>query len=106
MWIFMNDAFVSIVQERGEPDKLRVRARIKGDIERALPDAVGDVFEPKRSDYRYHAVLPRDYVVAMVASRLSDVDYPDFKSSVPDKARKCSYSDVWGVMHRAQEAAT
>jgi hypothetical protein len=35
MWLFCEKGFVSIVVDRDDPDRLLVRARVKGDIERA-----------------------------------------------------------------------
>ena len=33
MWVFLSDAFLSIVAHRDDPDALLVRARRQGDIE-------------------------------------------------------------------------
>jgi hypothetical protein len=38
MGIFLNDAFLSIVDKDGDGTTLLVRARRKGDIERVFPD--------------------------------------------------------------------
>ena len=39
MWIMLSDAFFSIVSKNCGPDELMVRARRKGDIEKAFPGA-------------------------------------------------------------------
>jgi len=39
MWIYMNNAFLSIVQDDDVPGMLLVRARRSGDIESVFPDA-------------------------------------------------------------------
>lgn len=101
MWIFLNNAMLSIVEERGNKALLRVRARLDGDIERVLP--LAEVFEPEGSDYRFHAVVQRSYVELVMAEAVRKIDYPDFKSSVRNRKRHDNYARVWGVMRNAQE---
>jgi hypothetical protein len=48
MWIFANNAFVSIVEFRDEPDMLLIRARLPGDIQAMFPDA--EVLEYTETD--------------------------------------------------------
>ena len=42
MWIFLNNSFLSMVENRNNKEELLVRSRIKGDIEKVFPDS--DVF--------------------------------------------------------------
>jgi hypothetical protein len=35
--------------------------------------------------------------------KLMQIQSPNYKGSVPDKARHDAYAGVWGVMHREQE---
>jgi hypothetical protein len=103
MWIFLNDAFLSIVEERDDYRLLRVRARIGEDIARVFPDA--KVRERGRldADYRYVALIDRDTVVKTIASEVSRIDYRNFKGSVSETARHDAYLRVWGVMVDEQE---
>ena len=55
MWIQFNNAFLSIVENRGNKLELLVRARIKGDIEKIFPEA--DVFADDSADYKYRAFI-------------------------------------------------
>jgi hypothetical protein len=105
MWIFTNDAFVSIVAVRDDPDKLLVRARFKRDLTNLLPGA--RVRTTPDGDYRFRAVVSRDVVLGFIADRIEAIDYPNFKDSVPerDRARHDAYLRVWGVMHAAQRDA-
>lgn len=97
MWIMMNDAFVSIVADRESRSFLRVRARLEGDIERVFPGAeVQD--RGQRADYRFLALVPRADVARVVAQRILDVGYDNFKSSVPERDRHDAYLSVWSVM--------
>ena len=108
MWIFLNNAFLSVIDpkakyEGGGPkgDKLLVRARIRGDIEAVFPRA--KVTETPDRDYRFRALLPREAVVAAMMHAVESIDYSNFKGSVPQKARHDAYAGVWGVMYREQE---
>lgn len=109
MWIFLNDAFLSIIDPKAAytggkgpvSNKLLVRARIKGDIERAFPEA--NVTETPNRDYRFRAMIDRREVADTMAARVMAMDYGNFKGSVAEKARHDAYTGVWRVMHREQE---
>ncbi len=103
MWILMNDAMLSVVRHTGQPDKMLVRARLAGDIERVFPSA--QVTVGGGSDYRFRAVLPEKEVADAVSERLLDINYGNFKASVREPKRHDAYFKVWDVMHRMQEAA-
>ncbi|MGZ3519201.1 MAG: hypothetical protein ACXVAM_18880 [Vulcanimicrobiaceae bacterium] len=96
MWIFFNDAFLSIVADRNDDVRLLVRARIAGDIERAFPEA--EVRLTPHADYPYRASVRRDEVAAALASRANEIAYANFKSSVGDARRHDAYMDVWTAM--------
>jgi hypothetical protein len=105
MWIHLNDAFLSIVANRDDPESLLVRARVAGDIERTFPSA--EVLETPEADYRYRATLPRSEVARVLAERVAAIDYRNFKKSVAphDQARHDAYMKVWGVMYGLQGRA-
>jgi len=96
MWIFLNDAFLSIVDKDGDGTTLLVRARREGDLERAFPGA--DVHETRDHDYRYRAQVNRETVAQAIADLVRHVDYSNFKSTVRDPARHAAYMGVWEVM--------
>lgn len=109
MWIFLNNAMLSIVDPQGtyaggsgpKSAKLLVRARIAGDIEAVFPHA--KVERTPSRDYLFRALLGRVDVIAALARSVQDMDYANFKGSVTDQARHDAYLGVWGVMHREQE---
>jgi hypothetical protein len=101
VWIFLNDAFVSIVADRHNDNRFLVRARFAGDIERLWPDA--EVLVGAGSDYLFRAFLPRQLVAEVLAQRLLYVDYGNFKGSVRDWDRHSAYLGVWNEMSRAQQ---
>ncbi len=102
MWIFLSDAFLSIVDKGGDGTTLLVRARKAGDLERVFPEA--DVQETPHNDYRYRARLPRERVAQALADAVRTIRYPNFKGTVQNHARHEAYMDVWGSMYRFQRA--
>lgn len=100
MWIFLNNAFLSIVDKGGDGSTLLVRARQEGDIERVFPKA--DVKETPRNDYRYRARLGREEVAQAVAESVRAIGYPNFKATVKEPDRHDAYLGVWEVMYHYQ----
>lgn len=100
MWVFQNHAFVSVVSHRTQRDRLLVRSRIAGDVERAVP--VANVFEDPSADYRYRAIVSRDEFKRAMSDAVDRIDYDNFKGSIPnrDRVRHDAYMGVWGVMAR------
>jgi len=101
MWIFLEDAFLSIVDKDGDGTTLLVRARREGDLERAFPGA--EVHETRNHDYRFRAQVDRETVARAIADRVRRVAYPNFKDTVRDPARHTAYMGVWEVMYRYQQ---
>ena len=100
MWIFLNDAFLSIVDKGGDGSTLLVRARQHGDLERVFPGSL--VQDTPSNDYRFRARIPRDQVAATMASAIASIGYTNLKGSVQDQLRHEAYLGVWEVMHRYQ----
>ena len=103
MWIFLNNAMLSIVAHRRKPDTLLVRARVKGDIEAVFPQVA--VFSLTNADYHYRAEVPRSEVAAALAQQIQEMAYDNFKRSVKDHARHDWYMDVWSLGHAVQQTA-
>ena len=101
MWIFLNNAFLSIVDKGGDGTTLLVRARRKGDIERLFPEAL--VERTPRNDYRYRARIDRDTVAQTIAESLRAITYGNFKDTVEEADRHDAYMGVWQIMHRYQQ---
>jgi hypothetical protein len=96
MWIFLNDAFLSVVEHRDDPDMLLVRARCSGHIEAVFADA--EVLEKDSTDYRYSAVLPREWVALALADRVRQIAYPSFKDSIKDEDYHSAAFSAWEAM--------
>ena len=104
MWIIMNDAFLSVVQNIYDEDELLVRARVEGDIERVFSNA--KVFEDEGSDYKYRSYLNKREVAKVIEWSVLDIDYGNFKNSVAksDEKRRSAYDRVWSDLLRLQES--
>jgi hypothetical protein len=102
MWIFFNDAFLSVVADSADPkgNRLLVRARAVGQIELVFPTA--EVFQVPSSDYAYPAWLPRQMAADTLAARALAIDYPNFKNSIKDPGYHDAAMEVWSVMNRYQ----
>lgn len=101
MWICLNDAFLSIVDKDCKPNCLLVRARRKGDIERAFPGV--KVKKTPGNDYLFRAEVSRSKIIEELSAQILSIDYDNFKDSVKEKDLKGAYGSVWGVMSRLQE---
>ena len=100
MWLFSKNNFLSIVRDKGNPNRLLVRGRLKGDIEAMFPAA--EVIEGAGSDYLFRAFVDRTTVLKAVADTVSDLDYTNFKNANAEE-RKGHLMEVWRVMFDEQE---
>ncbi len=109
MWIFLSDAFVSIVAPQPgrdvDPQRfLIVRARVSGDIEKLFPHA--KVAANQGTDYRFRAVVPRAEVANKIAEQVRSIAYTNFKDTATTPARHDAYFRVWSVMVELQRKLT
>lgn len=100
MWVFTNNAFVSIISHHEDPDLLIVRARYSGDIERLFPHA--KPIEAAGTDYRYRSVIRRSEAAKAIAQQIVDIDYDDFKESVDEAWRHDLYIRIWNEAYSTQ----
>lgn len=101
MWVFLNNAFLSIVHKDCEPDQLMVRARRRGDIERVFPGA--EVTEYTRSDYMFRAPVSREEIAKALTVQVAFLNYDNFKNSIEDPGLHSAAERVWDVMAKLQE---
>lgn len=105
MWVFLNNAFVSIVQHRDDADLVLVRGRLDGDVQRFMGEHMPEgvtVERTPRADYLFRAVVPRSAVNAAMQASVNRIDYPNFKNSVADHTRHDAYTACWSAMYRLQ----
>lgn len=103
MWIFLSNAFLSVVADEKHPDVLVVRARADGDLERAFPGRRLKVTKTPSRDYMYRTFLPRGVVADCLRSAALNITATNFKASVKDEARHSAYLKVWTAMAGYQE---
>ncbi len=96
MWIYLNNAFLSIVQSQdSDPGVLLVRSRVRQDIENLFPDA--EIVSTPTRDYPYRALVPVGKVKTVIANKILSINYDNFKSSVQDNHRHDVYNRVWSA---------
>jgi hypothetical protein len=103
MWIFLSDSFLSVVADNQDPngDRLLVRARRNGDIERVFPDA--DTSYTGNADYAYRAWVNRNDVAKAMAKQVVNLDYTNFKDSIRDNDYHDACLEAWFAMRNLQE---
>ena len=97
MWIYLNNSFLSIVENNQDSSKLHIRARKEGDIEAIFPAA--EVLATPSGDYKFRADIPRDEVAGVIANNITNINYTNFKNSVDDYHRHEVYMDLWSASH-------
>lgn len=102
MWICLNNAFFSIVDDGCGPSQLLVRARRKSDIEKVFPEGADQVKVTQGRDYLFRAYLDRDYVADVIAEQLLSINYGNFKNSVTDKKLAAAYGSFWNIHSKLQ----
>jgi len=104
MWIFLNNAYLSIVRHRERPDHLLVRARNHGDIEATFPDAIVKI--TPHADYLFRAVIHEPLVAAVIKHAILNIDYDNFKNSIIDHRYHNACMETWVVMNDYQREGT
>ena len=100
MWLFLSDAFLSIVRKDCPRNCLLVRARRQGDIEKVFPRA--KVKRTPKADYLFRAVISQDDVISAMENEVRRIAYGNFKESVTDKTLHDAYLRVWFTMDSLQ----
>ncbi len=103
MWICLNKAFYSIVQDKMNPARLLVRARRKNDIPKCFPNA--QVIADAGTDYKYRAFIPREQVAEAITKEILGISYSNFKRTTElDSELHSAYLNIWRIMFKLQEA--
>lgn len=100
MWVCLNDAFLSIVEDTENKNQLVIRARRREHLEKVFPEK--EIVKLKDRDYKYRVFADRVDVAMVIAKRVLNINYANFKNSVEDKDLKDAYKDVWGTMYGLQ----
>ena len=97
MWIFTSQGFLSIVAHREIPDSLLVRARKRHHLEDLFPDS--EIIELETADYRFRTTATRFEVDDIISDYIMNIDYDNFKNSVPDFEYRHATGRVWSTMY-------
>ncbi len=101
MWVFLNNAYLSIVRHRDQPSHLLVRARNKGDIEAVFP-YVSTYTDPS-ADYLFRAIIHEHEVADAIKEAVLDIDYDNFKNSITNDEYHVACLRVWATMNAYQQ---
>jgi cellobiose-specific phosphotransferase system component IIB len=80
-WLCFNDAFLSVVNHHDDRDQLVVRARRREHLTNVFGKDAQITVTPER-DYKYRVIAERKKVAEIVAARINQIDYGNFKDSV------------------------
>ena len=102
MWLALNDAFVSAVQDRNDPNRLVVRARNVAHLTKLFPTA--EVLLSPNADYAARVFVPKEDFSRMLVERVAEIKYDNFKASVSDSRLHRMYERIWAIHRDYQES--
>lgn len=112
MWIATSHGFFSAVQDRDDPDVLRVRCRVRDDAEylvgrmTSLGHAGLRIERDETADYLFRVLVPRSGLALFLAEEVLRIDWSNFKDRVKEvqgAERAAAYQRVWGALADLQE---
>jgi len=102
MWLITEKGFISVVQKPGDA-MLTVRARVREDLEKLLDDITyslattlpegTEIVDTPKADYPFRVQLSRHVLAEVIAWRIRNINYSNFKDTQPE--RHSVYMDVW-----------
>jgi hypothetical protein len=102
MWLCFNNAFVSAVADRNDPNRLVARARRREHLVNLFGGDV-DIIESTNSDYKYRVFVGRRVLADLAHKTLMSLSYDNFKDSVEDDDLHDLYADFWELHHEIQK---
>lgn len=102
MWVFSQDGFVSVVDNKVKPGYLAVRARDRQSLIVIAEMTNSEIeFTPMR-DYQYRVYATPEQVKEFMTAQIEMIDYGNFKDRLTD-SRGWEFhhaaSQVWSVMN-------
>jgi len=95
MWICLNNAFVSIVEDYADSAYVQVRGRREQDVLNFLGDYSATIIQTDDRDYRFRAIVLKFDLSKILAKCADRIDYGNFKDSVSNKDLAQMYTEVW-----------
>ncbi len=103
MWVYSDDANISLSRYRDRHGWLMVRARDRASLERLFPTA--DIVETPEADYRWRTTLCDADVIAAMAVAIAGIEYADDVKNVVGWERQPLYRDIWAITRGHQGGA-
>lgn len=94
MWICLNNAFVSIIEDYLDSRYVVVRGRRIDDVENFVGSGY-EITQTDNRDYRFRAIVSKTNLQKMLADCANKITYRNFKDSVEDFDLKYFYCEVW-----------
>lgn len=102
MWIFTQEGYVSVVDNRQSPGKLTVRARDKASL-KPISDRTGaEIIELPHRDYEYRVYVTREQFADWLVDQANNLTYSNFKKQISRTRGDLFHAAceaVWAVMH-------
>ena len=97
MWIYTSKGMISVVQKDCDAGILCVRARVREHLAAIFPDYT--IIDTPKGDYLFRAYVPKGIVSQRIASLLVDLNYDNFKNSIPQEMDEyhTACHKVWGA---------
>jgi hypothetical protein len=113
MWLFSDKGFISITLDRtrSDQDVLKVRARVRADLERVLPyfPSETQIVDDEGTDYPYRLIVTKEQMSIAAALMVMDIDYNNFKNIVHTRLgdkRASPLHRIWSLMVEQEEPGT
>lgn len=107
MWMVTKDGFYSVVQDRGDPDRLVVRGRWKKHL-KVLKDLLpgSRILVTPEADYPYRMFVSReDWEKVLKVVAVDGIDYPNFKNEAHSRhgfeGWASILNEIWSLVWRA-----
>ncbi len=102
MFCTTSDAFLSVVKHRDDKDLLVVRARRQDHLTNVFGKDAHITVTPER-DYKYRVIAERNKLAQIVAARIAQIDYRNFKDSVEPENLHELYGRFWSLHYQFQQ---
>ena len=110
MWIYSTDGFMSVVEDKHNPDRFCVRARHKQHLLNlgiSADQIVGPTeMDHPHPDYPWRTFQPKVTFVNVLINQVEAINYPDFKTAVKQQAggrTELEYlhalGAIWSISH-------
>ncbi|HVT12183.1 MAG TPA: hypothetical protein VHE55_07945 [Fimbriimonadaceae bacterium] len=96
MYVFTDNAFLSILAHASDERLLEVRARYSGDIERTFPES--EVAFNAGADFPYSTSVSRERAAERIALRVQHVGYHHFNPTSEEPWRQSIYEQVESIL--------